>query len=446
MKSLVTFAIKNGGNDDVVTMPNDYKHNNILSGMNPSIAVYKGNMYSNSRSISYKKIFSNNNFPILKNYGINQLMFYPGNKNSFDSLNTVTNIETKQEYYLDFPFYFNTLFNGLEDMRFVVWNDKLYVYGTRLDVIDGFGIIVIYELDENMRVKKTINVYDEKNSVIEKNWMAIPDKPFHFIYDAATSTVVSVNEDNGTYEIIKRNNVSNAGIELRGNTPLCRIDENTYITICHTSVNEYDKDNFDLKYKFKFVFYDNEFEVIKTSDWFVFKNDLCEFCCGLLISDGNVRISYSILDCMGYVVSFPVYKLDEFCEKYNGGDNMFDTTYFYLLALKNEREGLSSIPIFNYVACCTKPFENIHYESAIRVMAYWFRNNDFIMNSIGVYKEMATKYSMLFPERCEAYYILSMVYRIEGNHEMAKEMKSLGDKYKPNDLSLFEKYLNINFL
>lgn len=440
MKKLVEFALANGGSDFVIPMPNKYKFYNGIASINPTIVDYKNELYLNSRVVNYYKIYSTENFPILPTDWPNQIV--QSNDVYLLSENIIQVPGMKKETELEVPLYFNTEYNGLEDARFVIWGNKMYVYGTRFDVVENRGIIVIYELNDKQEVCSVINVCNE-DTYIEKNWMAISDKPFHFIYDCNISQVVKVDKNTGAYHTIKTGEWHGEEYQLRGNTPLCRLDENSYIAVVHTSYND---NNDDINYKFKFLFYDNDFNVVKSSDWFVFKNEMCEFCCGMNITNGDINIAYSVLDCDSFIVSFPINKLDEFCFGPEPTDKIFNKNYFFGLAELNEKQIKPAIPLFNYVACVTNPYEKIHYESAVRTLAYWSNNEYIFSECLDNFEMLALKYTKLFPWRCEAYYILSKVYRYQGLFEKAEQMKTIGIENNNNLIPMFTNYLNYYYL
>lgn len=440
MNSLVDFALRNGGTEVQLEMPYRYKSTLGLSGANPSIFEYRGETYVNTRILNYYKFFSNNNFNFLEdNCGLS----VASGSRYCKSDNVIVNQKTGEEFYLKFPFYFNAEYNGLEDGKFVIWNDKLYVYGTRCDVVKDKSIITIYELNDKFEIVKVINTNNGGISKVEKNWMAVPDKPFYFLYEPKKPVVIKINEDNGSFETVevKRGNEV-CQEQLRGNATMCRVDENRYIAIVH---NSYEGGR---KYRFKFVFYDNEFNAISSSDWFIFKNEMCEFCCGMKLTDGLLHISYSMFDCCSYVLSLPFDKIEEFCSKTieSNYPTMFDSNYFFNLAISCEKKFSTSIPIFNYVVCTTNPFEPIHYESAVRMLTYYIRFKSVVEEHIKELKELAMKYIMIFQDRCECYYILSGLYKFEGDFEMYREMKRLGDERKNSMMPYFGYYLNPHYL
>ena len=107
----------------------------------------------------------------------------------------------------------------------------------------------------------------------------------------------------------------------------------------------------------------------------------------------------------------------------------------------NEKQMKPAIPIFNYIACVTKPHEKIHYESAVRTLAYWSNNEYIFSECLDNFEMLALKYTKLFPERCEAYYILSKVYRYQGLLEEAEQMKRIGIGNDNDLMPIFTNYL-----
>ena len=86
-------------------------------------------------------------------------------------------------------------FAGREDMRLVVWNDNLYGYATRVDLEEDKGYIELMCFDDNLNIKSS--VYIDRSQDIEKNWMAIPDRPFTFIWWNNPLTIITIDPSTG---------------------------------------------------------------------------------------------------------------------------------------------------------------------------------------------------------------------------------------------------------
>jgi hypothetical protein len=239
------------------------------------------------------------------------------------------------------------MFKGLEDARFVVWDGELYVYGTRCDLIQDCSSIVIY----TPRGEEIIARSPYSHS-IEKNWMAIPDKPFTFVYgfiDGCT-TVVKV-DMYGVCSIegsIDNKNNKTLLQGVRGGTPLMEVSDG-YIAVVHKQTY----DNNKYFYRHAFVHFDEELRVKKVSRWFIFINDVCEFCTGLTMKGGKVYVTFSILDCVPYLMTVGLedlmYYIYNRTTKYN--EYVFDNNYYnYLIdTLQTQRQYKSVAIIANYV-------------------------------------------------------------------------------------------------
>lgn len=446
MNSLSTYAKMNGGTFTVLKSP-DFAVGTDLIDTNPSVVFYKGKYYINQRIINYTKIYSSESFNLYTNE-TNQLIYQGGEDDIYTSVNIVTEAATGRHWTVDFPEHSKAKYNGLEDARFVVWDDRLYMYGTRLDVYYGQGNICIYLINtDDFTVEKEWVVKNKMFGRIEKNWMAIPDKPFHFIYKPNPTTMAIVNQDDCTYALLATPSPNNLGDDVKGSTPLCRIDNNTYVALVHSNDGGFDENGrYQLKYKFKAVLYNNKLNIEKASDWFVFMNELTEFCCGVCINDGKITFTHSSFDGSSYLTEMTVEKFMDFLDEKDYKQNFFKENYVYSTAITMENSGLNAIPWFNALACMSKQTDSSHYEGAVRVLAFWARNENFVRDCIDNLHFLAYKYTKLFPDRCEAFYLLSKFESLKGDNEKAAELKSKADGLRDGAQSFIDRYLPLHYL
>ena len=349
MKSLVTFAIENGGSNTIIPASNELIENlnqlyiddkkNTFHTTNPSCVFYKDELLMNCRAINYIKDFCSNQFNPT-NYNVNHIYNDVNCIHSFNLLYTKNTVQ-----YLPIPEgNFLCPYNGLEDVRMVVWNDKLYVYGTRWDIINGKGRICIYELNEEFEPVHCIVCDANWLMDCEKNWAAIEDKPFTFIYSTNPLIIVEVNPNTGEINVIKETPYRYNIPSLRGSTPLVKLPQGGYLTITHESPR-YQNNIYEMFYTERFVIYTNDLDIGYVSEPFVFTNDLCEFCCGLQIKNDKVYITYSELDCTANLLEFPIECLNDAI--FGNYGNAFNEEYFYQKGLVYRNNDTLSRPLFN---------------------------------------------------------------------------------------------------
>lgn len=177
-------------------------------------------------------------------------------------------------------------FRGLEDPRLVVWDDKLYIYGTLRTEDDPQGLIIhAYELDENFNIIDEIAFSTKHSQSTEKNWMAIPDKVGEFVY--------CISNSNGRYHTVLYSDPNpDPMCKLRGSTPLVKT-KHGYITIMHES--QWYSDWLD--YNHRLVFFDKKCQLTTYSSLFNFEQPGIEFCTGMTMDDkDNLWIAYSTTD------------------------------------------------------------------------------------------------------------------------------------------------------
>lgn len=456
MNSLSTYAKVNGGVLGVLKPPSAVVDTNSAA-TNPSAVFYKGRCYTNQRVVDYTLAYSNEKFEMYPN-GLCQYIFLGGDGDTYTSRNFITDAETGEQREIEFPTHFTSKYNGLEDARFVVWDGRLYMYGTRLDIYYGQANICIYLIDtdsfavEREWVVKNHPLYgvetlDSPNWPIQKNWMAIPDKPFHFIYAPSPAIVVAVDPDDCSYTIVGPLPQDRLDYSVRGSAPLCKIDGNAYLALVHTNDGGFDENGKrQTRYRFKAMLYDSHFNVKKESEWFVFMNDMTEFCCGMCINDGKIMFTHSSFDSSSYVTELGLDKFLAFMDKKDDERNFFNERFIYTTAVGMEKDGLNAIPWFNYIACTVKQTEPIHYESAVRVLAFWCLNESFVRWCFDNLYFLAYKYTKLFPDRCEAYYILSVLENMNGDLERAAELKSRADCVRDGDRSVIDRYIQPRYM
>jgi hypothetical protein len=199
-------------------------------------------------------------------------------------------------------------FVGEEDVRIVRWDGKLYVTGCRRDVkSNGESRMELSELDGDFKeISRTRVPALKADSYCEKNWMPILDMPYHYIkwsnpldlvkYDPATNTTTRVLTKQ--YKIESKDPLC----DLRGSSQVLKID-NYYIalvhecTLWHNRYNEREGDYFN-----RFIVWDEDWNVVKLSERFLYMDFEIEFGVGLAYKDGKFLIPFGVYDNVPYML------------------------------------------------------------------------------------------------------------------------------------------------
>lgn len=367
--SLVRFALANGGVDKQIMIDNHYLRGIYAAG-NPTIIFFQDRLYMNLRLVNYMKLLNSDNAQFLdaKN-NPTYFLIDEGvkSRNVFCEL-SLDDYHIKLIKDMKYPIgNNNSYYSGFEDCKFIIWDNNLYAYGTRWDKIDNEGHICIYELNDHLNPINEIIVKSPFGMQCEKNWGAIEDKPFHFVYRTNETIIIKVDMF-GDCEVLQRSCVNNKyETSLRGSTPIIRYSPNEYMTLIHrTSQSVLSNGIIENSYQTAFCFYDNDFNITRISKWFVFRKNLNEFTCGLSIYKNTLYISYSQMDCTAHLLTLPLDKLEEFIntDKYYPE---FDNDYIYDLAkcYEQHEQYRTSYPLFNYFATLVEDNNDKRKQEAI---------------------------------------------------------------------------------
>lgn len=455
MNSLVKFIEDNGGCEYNITYPKRLLNGKYCTS-NTSCVWFNDELIINSRLVEYVKLFQNNKVRALTSENNGQTYFYT--RNGFDSRNVISkfsdgNVYNTIESVYPECAYYDVYYRGLEDGRLIVWNDKLYIYGTRWDRVKDEGCICLYELNNDMQPVNEVIVHPQGSGNCEKNWGGIEDKPFTFMYSHNPNTIVQINENGDCWLVKQHEKNENIKKVIKGSTQIVRYDENTYVSLVHTN-DWYDRDGYAYSdYLTAFVFYDNDLNIIKMSDWFVFKTPMCEFTCGLAIHDDDVYITYSQLDCTSHLLVTNKETVNKFVNLHEDLNNTYNFMDYYLLAKQNEYDGhyMSSYALYNYAAMLIGDDPNlseIKLECLIKMFCGVIKQAD-SFRKVAYYNEIITRldeYIEQYPDCCELYYLQALMYKIIQYFEGVKKYKQLGDERKVNLHSYFFKYFNPNYL
>ena len=205
---------------------------------------------------------------------------------------------------------------GAEDAR-LFWRDGQwhFIAGIKEDGI-YYPRLGVFTLDANYKAKLAEVMTDGWLYWVEKNWMPPyePNPNFEFVY-GPNSVYRS-----GAGPVELRD--SNDEIEgVRGGSPLWDLGDGTYLALIHKaymeSVERYNPRVFGIEaakirtYTHCFARYNNKGVLVELTPEFVFQSQGIEFGAGLVVSGGDVIVSYGYKDVASYLGKIELKKVME---------------------------------------------------------------------------------------------------------------------------------------
>jgi predicted GH43/DUF377 family glycosyl hydrolase len=202
-------------------------------------------------------------------------------------------------------------FVGLEDARLFKVGSDFYICGVRRDTTtNGEGRMELSKI--LISEKAVIEVGRERvptpppnNSYCEKNWVPILDKePFHFLKWTSPTEVVHYN--NGQTKTVALNEAPGFKADIRGSSQVLPVKEG-YLTVTH-EVYLYTSElgSKNATYRHRFILFDKDMKLVKSSKAFSFMSAEIEFCCGAAIKGDNIIISFGFQDNSAFLLEMPL--------------------------------------------------------------------------------------------------------------------------------------------
>jgi hypothetical protein len=209
-------------------------------------------------------------------------------------------------------------FVGLEDVRIVKWDSKLYFTGVRRDTTtNGVGRMELSEIDiDNNQPReisrKRIPAPLPDNSYCEKNWMPILDMPYHYVKWSNPTEIVKFNSQKNSTEVVFSGEYVQKSYDYRGGSQVIPWKD-YYICISH-SVNLYHNElgRKNADYFHSFIVWDKNWKVIKYTDLFKLIGAKIEFSSGMCVHDNDIIITFGFQDNAAYVLKVPNAYLESF--------------------------------------------------------------------------------------------------------------------------------------
>lgn len=297
---MISYILKNGGILKYINIPN-YEY----SFFNPSVCTFENKLIYSIRSSNYDMILRNNFLQLTPLVDKISSELYLFNDIDNPDIKRIIGPEYKGNYFM----------NGVEDCRLFEYNGDLYGQCSIGDSYNKMRIQIFkFTFQESdITYNECLNIINQNFSDLEKNWSYIPDTNFEFIYWLNRYKII-YNEGNYIMKSIGSDfNLNN----LRGSSKLVKYKDG-YLCLAHnaqryvSNISGYD----ELKYNNYLLYLNQDLDIEKASSNISFSNSFgSQFSPGLEIFNNKVYITFSVLDCAPFELSFDVELLDSIFEQ-----------------------------------------------------------------------------------------------------------------------------------
>jgi hypothetical protein len=314
--NFVKLVLENGGTIKPLLIPLDETSGPSLA--NPSVIVSNGKILVNLRNINY--ILYHSELNVFENGDWGPLCYiHPENDNTLTTINYIAELDDSLNIIKHFRIdtsAFDTYkpqweFVGLEDIRLVEWNNKIYGIGVRrdLDTI-GTGRMEISEINISSEGAKEISRFripgpPPDTEYCMKNCTPIEDKPNHLLKWTNATALMEFFPEGGETQVIETEEYIPGYNDMRGGSQVIKYEEG-YLTLIHeTYLYNTEQGKKDATYRHRFVMWDKNFKNKKFSKLFSFLNTKVEFCCGLTEYKGDYLATFAVQDNASYILKIP---------------------------------------------------------------------------------------------------------------------------------------------
>ena len=437
MRSLVRYALSHGGEDSRIMFPKSIIGRRYAAS-NPSCTVFGGELLFNTRLVDYRKVLQTNEMSFI---GVNMNQTCLMHNYGFDSRNILFKLDGVGLSWMSETDYGNnpgSYYKGLEDCRLVVWDGVLYAYGTRWDTgRKNNARICIYRLGDDLQPIKETVIESPFGASMEKNWAAIENEPFTFVYKYDPMVIVKVTDlDTGSCEIVKseeKSVTSNTDLNVRGSSQLVELVDGKKVSLVHTAdMTTSENGLVEMRYRSAFVLTDANCNILKISDWFVFRTDMSEFCCGIAVHNGYVIIPYSQCDCTVNVLKMSVESVVSFINGDDEGSELYGFDYIFSLAKQYElaEQFASSTVLYNYAATISEPYTDERTFCLAKAFNGLADEFDDLVDPSFVYRIQTIVMKTIVDNGCgkQLYRVLSRIARFYGDLAASEKYSEIADK------------------
>jgi len=321
MEHFAKYALASGGDIKPLLCPASETGGTGL--MNPSILNWNGKLIVNVRHVNYtfyhseKKLFQHPFGPLTYLHPENDMHLRTWNwyGELDDDLNVtrMQRIDTSkfvEEEKWDFV--------GLEDVRLMNWNGKLYTTGVRRDLKPtGEGRMEMCEIVVDDATVTEVSRFripppNDPTSYCEKNWMPILDKPNQYVKWSNPIEVVEVDPENKSCKTVFNGEYNYIPRDLRGGTQVVPIGD-YYVALTHeVDLFHSEVGRKDAVYRHRFIVWDRNWKMVRFTDDFSIMAGLVEFAVGMDTKDDDVFITFGFQDNAAYVLKMPTKAMMEF--------------------------------------------------------------------------------------------------------------------------------------
>jgi hypothetical protein len=210
-------------------------------------------------------------------------------------------------------------FVGLEDVRLIQWNGKIYAIGVRRDVDTiGTGRMELSELRFNGSEVKEVSRYripgpPPDDEYCMKNCTPIEDKPFHLLKWTNPTALLKFDITGKDSTIIETSPyTTELKNDLRGGSQVIPY-QNGYLSLLHeTELYNSEQGRKDATYRHRFVIWDKNFKLQKVSKLFSFLNFKIEFSCGMAEYNDDFLITFGTQDNAAYILRISKSVVEDF--------------------------------------------------------------------------------------------------------------------------------------
>jgi len=210
-------------------------------------------------------------------------------------------------------------FVGLEDVRLVVWDNKLYATGVRRDTTtNGQGRMELSELNvvdgQVVEVsRKRIPPPNDPNSYCEKNWMPVIDQDYTYVKWCNPTEVVKVDPETVTSKTIHIGQNYSASNDFRGGSQVIPfIDDYRFALVHEVDLFRSEQGRKDAVYRHRFIVWDKDWNIVKYTKDFSLMNGHVEFAVGMCQQGDDILITFGFQDNAAYIIKLDMSKVVDF--------------------------------------------------------------------------------------------------------------------------------------
>lgn len=210
------------------------------------------------------------------------------------------------------------LFRGIEDGRLYHDGKNLRISATiyesgKISVARVCNLTL--DMSSGTPIAGDIEMFDSPvdAETVEKNWMPIHKTS---LIDPNSVDYDYIYNSGETYTIEGRqvNHIGGMELPVRGGSQLIGLENGTMLAVIHQTVfaESYRSANiaeppiFRRKYIHRFMQYDSEGHILRTTDMFNFLNKSIEFAAGIALHDNKVLVTFGALDSSAHIASIPL--------------------------------------------------------------------------------------------------------------------------------------------